>query len=80
MREPRRIQSVDIVYWLFVNAVRKLQNLFTKCSSKTTHMLAAHGIHLLLVGDFIYCYVRVIFRGNLFESEYDFSQDVLNMV
>ena len=42
-------------------------------------VLGAHMLHLLLMWDFIFCYVRSIYRGEAMRKELDFS-DVLAYV
>lgn len=39
-------------------------------------VLGSHVVHLLLMWDFIYCYLRAIYRGKLLDKQFDFA-DVL---
>lgn len=42
-------------------------------------ILGAHCLHILLMGDFIYCYVRAIWSGKLLDTHFDFGDIMIDV-
>jgi len=42
-------------------------------------VLGAHMVHLLLMWDFLYCYVRAIYKGRILDEQLDFGETLIDV-
>jgi len=68
---------VDMIFWYHGFEELAPENGSFNLAGWT--VLGAHMVHLLLVWDFLYCYARAIYRGQILDRHFDFGEGLIDV-
>lgn len=70
-------RALDVVFWYHGFEELAPENGSFNLAGWT--VLGAHCLHLILMWDFIYCYVRAVWHGKLLDRQLDFGDVMMDV-